>query len=74
MLDGWADANVKYMASGGFTVSTKVPNIATETLVLWGRQDKILDPKLYAQRWALKGIHQQNAGSYVCFPRGVANK
>lgn len=50
MCEGWADASLKYMGSGGFTVSTKVPNIDTETLVLWGRQDKILDPKLYAER------------------------
>ena len=50
MCDGWAEASLKYMGSGGFTVSTKVPNIETETLVLWGRQDKILDPKLYAER------------------------
>lgn len=48
--EGWADANVKFMGSGGFNVSSKVPGIYTETLILWGRQDKILDPKLYAQR------------------------
>ncbi|CAM9144883.1 unnamed protein product [Laminaria digitata] len=51
MCDGWAEASLQYMGSGGFTVSTKVPNIETETLVLWGRQDKILDPKLYAERF-----------------------
>ncbi len=50
MCEGWADASLQYMGSGGFTVSTKVPKIGTETLVLWGRQDKILDPKLYAER------------------------
>lgn len=48
--EGWANANVKFMGSGGFNVSSKLPGIYTETLVLWGRQDKILDPKLYAQR------------------------
>lgn len=50
MCEGWADASLQYMGSGGFSVSTKVPNIDAETLVLWGRQDKILDPKLYAER------------------------
>lgn len=50
MCDGWADASLQYMSSGGFAVSTKVPSINQETLVLWGRQDKILDPKLYAER------------------------
>lgn len=52
MCEGWADASLQYMGSGGFAVSSKVPNIETETLVLWGRQDKILDPNLYAERWA----------------------
>eukprot|EP00640_Fibrocapsa_japonica_P000062 CAMPEP_0113943638 /NCGR_PEP_ID=MMETSP1339-20121228/26945_1 /TAXON_ID=94617 /ORGANISM="Fibrocapsa japonica" /LENGTH=376 /DNA_ID=CAMNT_0000948575 /DNA_START=45 /DNA_END=1175 /DNA_ORIENTATION=- /assembly_acc=CAM_ASM_000762 len=49
--DGWEDANVKYMASGGYTVSPKVPEVATKTLVLWGEQDKILEPQLYAERF-----------------------
>eukprot|EP00903_Cladosiphon_okamuranus_P010652 g10072.t2 len=51
MCEGWADASLQYMGSGGFTVSAKVPNIDTETLILWGRQDKILDPNLYAERF-----------------------
>ena len=50
MCDGWADASLQYMGSGGFAVSSKVKSIETETLVIWGRQDKILDPKLYADR------------------------
>lgn len=50
MCDGWAAASLQYMGSGGFAVSSKVKSIETETLVLWGRQDKILDPKLYADR------------------------
>lgn len=50
MCEGWADASLQYMGSGGFAVSKKVPNIDTETLILWGRQDKILDPTLYAER------------------------
>lgn len=50
LCEGWADASLQYMRGGGFSVSAKVPNIATETLILWGRQDEILDPKRYAQR------------------------
>lgn len=49
---GWADAGLKFIESGGFSVSGKIKNIFSETLVIWGRQDKILDPKLYAQRSA----------------------
>ncbi|CAM9275757.1 unnamed protein product [Discosporangium mesarthrocarpum] len=51
LCDGWAEASLKFMNSGGYNVSSKVPEIETETLVLWGRQDRILDPNLYAQRF-----------------------
>lgn len=56
MAAGWAEASLQYMRSGGFMVSSKVPSIATETLVLWGRQDKILDPKLYAERYSVTNL------------------
>ena len=48
---GWEGATLSYMKSGGFAVSKKVPEISAPTLVLWGRQDEILDPKLYAMRY-----------------------
>ena len=41
---GWADANLAYMASGGYALSARVRDASPPTLVLWGRQDKILDP------------------------------
>ena len=41
--DGWSDALVSFMLSGGFSPSAKVPTIESPTLVLWGRQDTILE-------------------------------
>mmetsp|Transcript_15004 Transcript_15004/g.26628 ORF Transcript_15004/g.26628 Transcript_15004/m.26628 type:complete len:406 (-) Transcript_15004:533-1750(-) len=51
LKEGWDDAACGYMLSGGFEPSKKVPQVATETLVLWGRNDEILDPKQYAERF-----------------------
>eukprot|EP00980_Cylindrotheca_fusiformis_P003837 scaffold858_cov123-Cylindrotheca_fusiformis.AAC.13 len=48
---GWDDAMVSYMASGGFFPSLKVPTIESPTLVLWGRQDGILDGKEFANKF-----------------------
>lgn len=41
--DGWSEAMVSFMKSGGFSPSSKVPTIDVPSLVLWGRQDGILD-------------------------------
>ena len=46
---GWADANLAYIASGGYTLSGRVKEAKTPTLVLWGRQDKILEPAMAAR-------------------------
>jgi pimeloyl-ACP methyl ester carboxylesterase len=35
---------VAYMRSGGYALSARVREAATPSLVLWGRNDKILDP------------------------------
>ena len=48
---GWNDAMVGYMDSGGYKLASSVARVPHSTLVLWGEQDKILDPKLYAQRF-----------------------
>lgn len=48
---GWTDAMVNYMDSGGYTLASSVNKISHSTLILWGKQDKILDPKLYAERF-----------------------
>lgn len=42
LQEGWSDALVSFMQSGGFSPSTKIPQIQAPTLVLWGRQDGIL--------------------------------
>ena len=41
MQEGWDDALVSFMQSGGFSPSAKVPKIQAPTLILWGRQDKV---------------------------------
>jgi len=46
---GWADANLQYIASGGYALSGRVREAAVPTLVLWGRQDKILEPAMAAR-------------------------
>lgn len=50
-MPGWEDANVAFMRSGGYSIASRIGSVAQETLVLWGRDDEILDPKLYAQRF-----------------------
>eukprot|EP00195_Chlamydomonas_chlamydogama_P015082 CAMPEP_0202910112 /NCGR_PEP_ID=MMETSP1392-20130828/51141_1 /ASSEMBLY_ACC=CAM_ASM_000868 /TAXON_ID=225041 /ORGANISM="Chlamydomonas chlamydogama, Strain SAG 11-48b" /LENGTH=330 /DNA_ID=CAMNT_0049600105 /DNA_START=131 /DNA_END=1123 /DNA_ORIENTATION=- len=49
-LPGWLEANVAFMRSGGYSLSKRVKEVGVETLVLWGRNDEILDPK-YATRF-----------------------
>jgi len=43
LQDGWSDALVSFMLSGGFAPSSKIANIESPSLVLWGRQDGILE-------------------------------
>lgn len=40
----WEDASVSFLKSGGFIVSNSVPLISQETLIIWGRNDNILEP------------------------------
>jgi len=47
----WADATLSFMKSDGYKVAKRVSTISQRTLVLWGRDDEILDPK-YARRFA----------------------
>ncbi len=47
---GWAEANVAFMRSGGYSLSGRVRAVARRTLLLWGRHDKIVEPRL-AQRY-----------------------
>jgi len=48
-MPGWSDANVAFMRSGGYSISSRIPDVKQPTLVLWGRQDEILEPKYAAQ-------------------------
>jgi pimeloyl-ACP methyl ester carboxylesterase len=49
-LPGWTDANVSFMRSGGYSVSTRLSEVQVPTLVVWGKQDEILSPN-YAQQF-----------------------
>jgi pimeloyl-ACP methyl ester carboxylesterase len=42
---GWSDANIAWMRSGGYAISARIPEVQQPTLVLWGRQDQILEAK-----------------------------
>ncbi|KAF8068210.1 zinc finger CCCH domain-containing protein 56 [Scenedesmus sp. PABB004] len=46
---GWTDANVAFMRSGGYALSARIPEVTQPALVLWGRQDAILEPRYAAQ-------------------------
>ena len=39
----WERASISFLKSGGFVVSRNVPRMKQPTLVLWGRDDKILN-------------------------------
>lgn len=45
ITDQWLDASVAFLQSGGFRVTSLIPGLKQRTLVLWGRQDGILDVK-----------------------------
>jgi len=47
----WSDALVSFMQSGGFRPSAKVPTVQIPSLVLWGRQDGILEGHQYATQF-----------------------
>lgn len=50
LRDGWDDAMVSFMQSGGFSPSAKISTINAPSLVLWGREDGILDGKEFANK------------------------
>lgn len=50
LRDGWSDAMVSFMQSGGFSPSSKIAKIEAPALVLWGRQDGILEGKEFANK------------------------
>lgn len=44
LLEGWERAACDFTHSGGFILSDKITQVTQETLILWGRDDKILEP------------------------------
>ncbi|KAJ9528549.1 hypothetical protein QJQ45_020465 [Haematococcus lacustris] len=51
-LPGWFEANVAFIQSGGyFMPEQRIQQIQQPVLLLWGRHDEIIEPKL-ADRWA----------------------
>mmetsp|Transcript_15679 Transcript_15679/g.23151 ORF Transcript_15679/g.23151 Transcript_15679/m.23151 type:complete len:413 (-) Transcript_15679:599-1837(-) len=51
LREGWDDAFLSFMKSGGFSPSKKVEKIDVPSLILWGRQDGILDGKEFADKF-----------------------
>ena len=43
-LPSWADANVAFIASGGYRCADKVAAVKQPALVVWGAQDEIVPP------------------------------
>ena len=60
LRDGWSDALVNFMLSGGFSPSAKVATIQAPSLVLWGRQDTILDGSEFAFKVRDLSSHDQS--------------
>jgi pimeloyl-ACP methyl ester carboxylesterase len=50
-MPGWTNANISFMRSGGYSVSDSIKGLQQDTLVLWGKQDTIVESK-YAERFA----------------------
>lgn len=51
LQEGWSDALVSFMQSGGFSPSKLVPQVNVPTLILWGRQDTILDGREFTTKF-----------------------
>lgn len=68
LRDGWTEAMVSFMQSGGFSPSTKIPSINSPALVLWGRQDGILDGTQYANQVSKSSLFKLFC---LCFGRAL---
>lgn len=51
LREGWSEALLNFMQSGGFSPSSLVAQVTVPTLVIWGRQDNILDGEDFANRF-----------------------
>jgi pimeloyl-ACP methyl ester carboxylesterase len=45
LMPNWSDALITFTRSGGYYVGDRVTQVKTPTLILWGRQDRILGTK-----------------------------
>lgn len=51
LRDGWEDGMLSFMQSGGFSPASKVSKIQIPSLILWGRQDRILKGEEFAYKF-----------------------
>jgi pimeloyl-ACP methyl ester carboxylesterase len=51
LREGWENGMLSFMSSGGFRPMTKVSSIDVPSLILWGRQDTILDGEEFATKF-----------------------
>jgi pimeloyl-ACP methyl ester carboxylesterase len=51
LREGWDEGMLSFMQSGGFRPAQKVSQISVPSLVLWGRQDGILEGKEFANKF-----------------------
>jgi len=51
LREGWEDAMLSFMTTGGFKPKEKVEKVLQRTCILWGRQDNILDGKEFANKF-----------------------
>lgn len=41
---GWTEAAVAFMKSGGYRISDRVKDVKKPTLIIWAKDDEVLDP------------------------------
>lgn len=51
LREGWEEAMMDFMASGGFRPKEMVKEVRQRSLVIWGRQDGILDGEEFANKF-----------------------
>ncbi|XP_078430200.1 alpha/beta-Hydrolases superfamily protein [Wolffia australiana] len=46
LLPWWEDATVDFMASGGYKVSSQIEKVKNKTLIIWGKEDRIVNSNI----------------------------
>jgi pimeloyl-ACP methyl ester carboxylesterase len=60
LMPNWSEALITFTRSGGYYVGDRVTQVSLPTLILWGRQDRILGTKDAARfEAAISGSHLQ---------------